>query len=471
MKSLPSSPSVDVWSVTVTLVERWLGRRGRVDALMEEAGRRTAGAGRGEGKSTVPAPGAPFDSAQDRARCQHLLYGVVRNFGRLNDAIAAMVARTPRARLQAVLLVGALELFEAGVAPAGQGRAARIVHHAVERAKNLLSPAEARLVNAVLRKLAAAADVGEAPPVGAEAGELARFYSHPEWLVRRWLAHFGAGATQSLLAWNQTPAPVHARWRGPGSPPGWLGATPWPEFFEVPSGHWPEIEPLVSAGRLYLQDPSTMLAVDLLDPQPGETVLDLCAAPGGKSLLLADLLETRAHQAGLAEKRGRVVAVDLPDERRVGRLKENLAKARTTDVALVQADVRRLSSRLLKEHRLPTAYDAILLDAPCSNTGVIRRRVDVKWRLRETDIARHATQKRALLAAAARFVTGPGAAVRLGGRLIYSTCSLEPEENEGVIEAFLRASGGRFALEQSGHRRPWESGCDGAGAFRLRRNA
>jgi len=232
----------------------------------------------------------------------------------------------------------------------------------------------------------------------------------------------------------------------------------------VPAGHWPEVERLLADGTLYLQDPATLIAAELLDPQPAETVLDLCAAPGGKSLLLADLLEARTQQNGPETKAGRVVAVDLPDDRRIGRLKENLAKARTTDVALIQADVRQLSPALLKQYHLPAGYSAVLLDVPCSNTGAMRHRVDVKWRLREADIAQHAGQQLALLTAAAQLVTP-------GGRLVYSTCSLEPEENEGVVEAFLRACGGRWALEQTSRSRPWEAGCDGAAAFRLRRNA
>jgi 16S rRNA (cytosine967-C5)-methyltransferase len=247
-------------------------------------------------------------------------------------------------------------------------------------------------------------------------------------------------------------------------PPTFLQPTPWAGFYVVPAGNWPEIERLLAAGALYLQDPATMIAPELLDPKAGETVVDLCAAPGGKSLFLADLLEERSRRAGSEARAGTVVAVDLPDIRRIGHLKENLAKARTTGVVLMQADVLQLTSRLLKEHHLPGGFSAILLDVPCTNTGVMRHRVDVKWRLREADIAKHAGQQLALLSAAARFVAP-------GGRLVYSTCSLESEENEEVVEAFLRGARGRFALEKTRHSRPWENGCDGAGAFLLRRNA
>lgn len=507
MRLLPIQSSTDAWVRSVVLLERWLGRHARLDGLLEEDGP-DGPAWRGrvapsqDGRGCRPArtvdpvtDGAPMAEGRERARCQHLLFGAVRNLGRLEGLLGAMIPRTPRARLRAVLLVASFELLEAEAAAAEDGKGARIVHHAVAQAKRLLSPAEVRLVNAVLRKVARAPGLHAAPPsIDAGVPELARFYSHPEWLVRRWLAQFGADATRQLLEWNQSPAPVYARWRarpddaisslppGPGGsetsrsgaggppdpdtqikPPGFLQATPWPGFYVVPAGHWPEIERLLAQGALYLQDPATLIAPGLLAPKAGETVVDLCAAPGGKSLLLADLLRQPARPAGSAAAEvGRVVAIDLPDLRRIDRLKENLAKARSTDVVLVQADVLELSPQLLKEHHLPPEFPAILLDVPCSNTGVIRHRVDVKWRLRESDIGTHAGQQLALLNAAAR-LTAPG------GRLVYSTCSLEPEENEGVVEAFLRATRGRFALDKSRYSRPWESGCDGAGAFLLRR--
>jgi 16S rRNA (cytosine967-C5)-methyltransferase len=470
MKSLPKQLFIGAWPVAVSLLERWLQRGERADALLESAGRRAPDAWSGE----------------ERARCQHLLFGALRHYGRLNAAVTALVGRPPRARLRAVLLVAGFELLEAGMVPGDKGQAARIVHHAVDQAKILLSPAEARLVNAVLRRFGETAAVGAAPPAaGAGATELAGFFSHPEWLVRRWLAQFGAEATHRLLQWNQTPPPVYGRWRpafapapvagSPGSPPPpFLEPTGWTGFYVVPAGHWPEVEQGLADGTLYLQDPATLIAAELLDPQPAETVLDLCAAPGGKSLLLADLLEARALQndagasTGLPDagsaKAGRVVAVDQPDPRRIARLKENLAKVHVTGVTLVQADVRKLTPALLGQQGLPAAYSAILLDAPCSNTGVMRHRVDVKWRLRETDIAQHAAQQLALLTAAARLLAP-------GGRLVYSTCSLEPEENEGVVEAFLQTGGGRLSVEQSRHSRPWETGCDGAAAFLLRKNA
>ena len=405
-----------------------------------------------------------MNEGAERARCQHLLFGTVRHLGRLDAILGTMIPRAPRARLRAVLLIAGFELLEAGATPPEPGQDAKIVHHAVAQAKNIVSPAEARLVNAVLRRLASDPRLHEAaPPEEAGATELARFYSHPEWLVQRWLLQFGAGATRQLLQWNQMPPPVYARWRGLGRAsgddpdgsiassapaaaiecPGFLQASPWPGFFVVPAGRWQEIERLLAEDALYLQDPATALAPGLLDPKAGETVVDLCAAPGGKSLLLADLMEQRARREGSdAVAAGRVVSVDLPDAGRIERLKANLAKARLTEVVLVQADVLKLSPQILKEHNLPAEFPAILLDVPCSNTGVMRHRVDVKWRLRASDIGRHAEHQLALLTAAARLLAP-------GGRLVYSTCSLEPEENEGVVNMFLRRSDGEFALEQT----------------------
>ena len=454
---------MEAWPAAARLLARWLDRHERVDELLE----------------TLP----PGLSGVERARCQHLVFGVVRHFGRLDAALRRLVPHAPRFPTRAVLLVAGFELLEGAAGPVEDGLVAKIVHHAVEQAKGLTSPAEARLVNAVVRKLAPVL-AEPAPPKLATAEVLAEYFSHPEWLLRRWLLTFGAEATRKLLEWNQQPAPVYARWRSTfataaeGAAPGatamptWLKATAWPGFFEVAPGHWPEVEALLRHGDLYLQDPATRLAVELLAPQRGESVLDLCAAPGGKSLLIADALA--AGGTG-GESAGRVVALDLPpvtaegtvarSAPRLERLKENLSRVRGADVALVLADVQRGAAPLLREHNLPEMFPAVLIDVPCSNTGVMRHRVDVKWRLQDTDIAKHGRQQLALLHAAARLVAP-------GGRLVYSTCSLEPEENDQVVRAFFDSrAGGPFKLERSVQSFPWVTGHDGAGAFLLRKQA
>lgn len=428
------------WPSAARLIARWLERRERIDELLETLGTSLQGA--------------------ERARCQHLVFGVVRHAGRIEAALNRLVAHPPRFSTRAVLFVAGFELIEATGSPEADGMVAKIVHHAVDQTKALASPAEARLVNAVVRKMAAAL-AEPAPGKLASAEELSEYFSHPLWLVQAWLAQFGAEPTRALLEWNQKPAPVYARWRpsveaieggAPAeTPPSWLKPTQWPGFFEVESGHWSKVEPLLRTGRIYLQDPGTRLAVDLLAPQPTEVVLDACAAPGGKSLLIADTLQ-----------QGKVIAMDLPGER-IERLKQNLAHFPTTvGVALVQADVRDSAGAMLKEHGLSQAFLAVLLDVPCSNTGVMRHRVDVKWRLQEGDFAKHPKQQLGLLAAAARLVAP-------GGRLVYSTCSIDPRENEAVVKEFLADRHGRWIQEGQTIARPWESGHDGAGAFLLRR--
>jgi 16S rRNA (cytosine967-C5)-methyltransferase len=188
-------------------------------------------------------------------------------------------------------------------------------------------------------------------------------------------------------------------------------------------------------------------------------ILDACAAPGGKSLFIADLMGS-----------GRVVALDEPvapgkSDIRLVRLKENLARAPAgVDVALVQADLRKVNTEFYRNLNLPLSYDAVIVDAPCSNTGVMRHRIDVKWRLQDGDFARHAEQQLELLHAAARLV-------HPGGRLVYSTCSVDAMENEGVIKAFFDSrAGGPFTLEKTVLAYPWKDGHDGAGAFLLKKN-
>jgi 16S rRNA (cytosine967-C5)-methyltransferase len=418
------------WTPAVRLTARWLDLHERVDVLMD----------------SLP---AGMDGTE-RSRCQHLFFGVIRHFGRIGSVLGRLVAHQPRFITRAALFVAGFELIEAGDDAADVGQTAKIVHHAVERTKELASPAEARLVNAVVRKMAAALAEQGAPGPIAPADVLADFFSHPEWLVRRWLAAFGAGPTRKLLEWNQTPAPLHARWRDPSRPaPEWLQPTEWRGFYGVPSGHWHEIGPLLNSGSLYLQDPGTRLAVELLEPRAGETVLDLCAAPGGKSLLIVDALVS-----------GRIVSMDLPASR-IDRLRENLSRTAGVGAALVQADLLEGAASVLKEHRLPAAYQAILIDVPCSNTGVMRHRVDVKWRIQEADFAKHARQQGALLRAAAGLL-GPG------GRLVYSTCSIDACENEKVVEAFLDRNRG-FVSKKSVIAVPWIDRHDGAAAFLIQK--
>ncbi len=420
-----SKPSFGGWEAAVGLTERWLARSERVDTLLE---------------------GLPSAlTGQDRARAQQLFYGVVRWSSRLEAALSGLMARPPRTKVKAVLVVAGFELLEGGPT-----LTAKVIHHAVEKAKTVCSAKEAGLVNAVARKLALR--LAEKP------ADVATELAHPEWLVGRWTQQFGAETTRQLLEWNQQPAPVYARWRIEAPVPEFLAPTKWPGFFEVKAGKWDEVRRLANEGALYVQDPSTRLCIGLLAPQPGEVILDACAAPGGKSLFIADTM-----------KSGKVIALDEPAEPgkvdiRLVRLKENLARAPAgVEVAQVEADLRKVNTVFYRNLNLPESYDAVLLDAPCSNTGVMRHRIDVKWRLQDGDFARHAEAQLELLHAAARLV-------RPGGRIVYSTCSIDGQENDQVIKGFFDSrAGGPFKLEASVQAYPWKDGHDGAGAFLLKK--
>ena len=192
-----------------------------------------------------------------------------------------------------------------------------------------------------------------------------------------------------------------------------------------------------------MQDPSTLISCDLVDPQPGEQVLDACAAPGGKTTYLAELMDNRGH----------IIACDLWPSR----------------LEFVQRNVRRLGIRnthpvvadLMKENPMlkRNSFDRILLDAPCSNSGVIRRRVDVRWRLTEEDFIRMPEQQFALLRRVADLL-------KPGGVLVYSTCSLEREEDEEVVQRALKEIKG-LKLDKERRTKPWVEAVDGAYAARL----
>ncbi len=430
MSTADATTKTTPWALAARLIARWIEGGERVDALLETLPRGMSGL--------------------ERGRCQNLFLGAVRHRGRIEAHLRELVTLTPRPRVQGVLLLAGYELIEGG----DEHHAARVGHHAVEQAKRLANPAEVRLINAVVRKLAAGLAAEPVPSADAPPEELARYFSHPEWLVRRWLDQFGRAETRALLEWNQKPATVYARWRDAQAEPNdeertWLTPTAWPAFYEVKPGNWSKVETALMAGRVYLQDPATRLAVDLLDPRPGETVLDLCAAPGGKSLAMADRMGA-----------GILVAVDLPD--RGERLKENFTRVSGVNAHPVAGDFAAEGEALFTRQGIPAEYAAVLIDVPCSNTGVMRHRADVKWRLRTADFAQHAAQQlRLLLAAAAR--------VGQGGRLVYSTCSLDREENEAVAEAFVREMSGAFVQSDARLAQPWNSGHDGAAAFLFKR--
>ena len=280
-----------------------------------------------------------------------------------------------------------------------------------------------RVVNGVLRNLLRRREEFESKLAAAS---LAVRESYPDALVARWTARYGADGAEKLARWHNMPAET------------WL-ARPDGSFEKLPRGVKVSDQQGFAEGAFIVQDPATACAVDLLDVAPGMSVLDYCAAPGGKAVQIAWRLNGS----------GSVVAQEV-NPKRLRRLEENFARMRLGTVSAVQ------------KVEPGTLFDRVLVDAPCSNTGVIRRRPDVRWRLNASHIAQLADLQRQILDAAV-------AHVKPGGRLVYSTCSNEPEENAEQITAFLAAHPDftEAALRESV---PFETEHDGAFACALVRS-
>ena len=400
-------------------------------------------------------------SSADRALALELAYGTIRLRARLDAELVGLLDRPLRRLDPEVLRWLRLGLY--------QLRETRIPDHAsvdqtVRGLKRSANPGAAGLANAVLRR---AARVGRRPGVfpdpEAEPVEwLATWGSHPEWLVRRWLRHWPLATVRRLVENDNQPPPVTVRVLddderdGPGLTSGdgvrLQRETGWTGMFRVVEGR---PEQVVRAFPSVVQDPAAAAVVDYVGGGIEPPVLDACAAPGGKTVGLAwSAVDARPFVA--ADANGPRLARVREAVRRVG-----------LDVALLVADA-----------RAPAIDRAgtVLLDAPCSGTGVLRRRPDARWRLGEDKLRSLVALQREMLAAVA-------GCVRPGGLLVYATCSLEPEENEEQVDGFLE----RFpdyrreapgldhvrdgAIDGRGDLRvmPWQWGTDGAYASRLRR--
>jgi 16S rRNA (cytosine967-C5)-methyltransferase len=385
-------------------------------------------------------------SPPDRALCQELAYGMVRWQGALDWLVERKTAgRAQNASLRSLLHLGLYQLFWLQRIP---DHAA--VHETVELAKCLGFGPRAGFLNAILRGYIREREQTRQTLKALKKTDPATGYSHPFWLVERWQARWGREQTERLLDWNNRPPPMFARLNELKTDAARLAARWQQEGVEFEEREWDwtgphsvfELRrhpPLASLGSLqdgwfYVQDPSTLLAVRQLDPQPGETILDLCAAPGGKT----------CHIAQRMGNRGRIAARDNQPER----------------LKLLEENCRRLGAACVETSAAPGLFDRILIDAPCSNTGVMRRRVDLRWRIQPREIQRLSKAQAALLSQAA-------SELKPGGTLVYSTCSLEKEENGEVVRIFLEKHPG-FNLENERQLLPFIEEVDGAYVATLR---
>ena len=409
----------------------------------------------------------------DRALCQELVYGVVRWQAALDWLIARKTDdREQDPALQNLLRLGLYQIFWLDRVPHHAA-----VHETVELAKRGGFDSQAGFVNAVLRGYVRETDGTKRRLMELKSSQPAVGWSHPGWLVARWQKRWGAEKMAPLLEWNNQPPKTFARVNhlkltgstrradqtpGPGVP---ALLKMWREEnveYDYVQRDWLEENlvfelkshpPLASLatfrdGWFYIQDPGTLLAVKELNPQPGEMILDFCAAPGGKTTFLAQLMYNR----------GRIVAQDISGER-LKLIRENCARLGVTCVETLLNAPRcgLLPGRRGEVGRRPgegELFDRILVDAPCSNTGVMRRRVDLRWRIQPAKISRLQQTQLVLLERAAP-------KLKPGGVLVYSTCSLEPEENSEVVTEFLRGHK-EFKLEFVRELLPFADHVDGA---------
>lgn len=387
---------------------------------------------------------ARLHDERDRALASDIATGVQRRRAALDYIIAAFSKRTIERldpEIVEILRLSAYQLLHHSRVPASA-----VVDDAVNLARRAGKRSGAGFVNAVLRTISRHRQSLPLPPrpidLADRAAALDYFsitLSHPRWLVERWYDRLGFDATETWLTFNNSPAPVTLRVNTlrirRGDFAGRLAgdrivvrpARFAPDGFIVEQG-----QPLSGAGAdagwFVVQDEASQLVPLLAGAHPGPTVLDACASPGGKTTALAAAMRDP----------GLLVACDVR-HRRMELLRRTVATCGATRVRLVQAD-------LLMPLPFTRRFDCVLVDAPCSGLGILRRDPDIRWRRRESDLP--------LLAAAELRMLGQAAdAVAAGGRLIYATCSSEPEEDEAVADAFL-AGASQFAAIDARHASP-----------------
>ncbi|HEU4829505.1 MAG TPA: transcription antitermination factor NusB [Gemmatimonadales bacterium] len=367
--------------------------------------------------------GRPFDAAleqsvrrlseADRRLAHELAAGVLRRQTTLDNLVAPFVPRGWKKvspALQDVLRLGAYQLTSLDRVPSHAA-----VSTSVALAREVANTKAGGFVNAVLRKVAAEPSLFVPVEETETVERLAATYSHPVWLVRRWVGQFGEQGAEALLQWNNTRPPLilqparagyenlEERWREAGIA---VHAAPYGAGLITDRSRPDELPGFVEGGFL-VQDAAQALVAWYADIPAETTLVDLCAAPGGKSVSIG---------RGICG----VIAAEV-NPRRAARLAENLRRAGSGREHAVIADARRPPLR--------TAA-AVLLDAPCLGTGSFARNPDARWRVTEEALAGLAGHQAELLDAAAAIVAP-------GGLLVYATCSLEPEENARQVDAFL----------------------------------
>ena len=372
----------------------------------------------------------------ERALLTELVYGTLRMQGTI-DYILSQFVKQPLSELPLkillILRLGVYQLLFMEKIPVSAA-----VNESVKLAKIYGHQGTAALTNAALRNVERGRDSLSFPDKQAQPAEhLAMRFSHPLWLVQQWLERFGLAETQAMCEFDNQPAPYTLRVNTLKTSRKTVlqrladcqvAAQPLhfaPEGISIVSGGTAALSDMLAEGLLYPQQESSMLAAHVLQPQPGSRVLDVCAAPGGKT----------THLAALMQNRGEILALDL-HEHKLQLLRENAARLGIECIQTKAADSRNLLD-------LPEQFaDYVLADVPCSGLGVLRSRPDARWRKEPNISAEMAPLALAILQAAAD-------KVKPGGVMLFSTCTISEEENEGNLARFL-ADNSDFAPESIG---------------------
>jgi 16S rRNA (cytosine967-C5)-methyltransferase len=392
---------------------------------------REVNAGRADLPAALAAVRPTLQDERDRALATGLVTGTLRWQRQLDFLIEHFARRSPNKLDDDVLQILRLAVYQ--LIHLDRVPAAAAVNDAVAMTRRARKTSATGLVNAVLRAISRNAHrlpLPLRPPDGEPLPYLEVSLSHPAWLADRWLARYGFDVTETWEQFNNTPAPLTLRVNGlktdresliralAGHGVGVEPARYAPDGLIVTSGN-PLHTPLSATGEFVLQDEASQLVALLGAAEPGMRVLDTCASPGGKTTAMAAMARDRAE----------IVATDVRNAR-VQLLRETVSASGAKGIRVLQADL---------EAGLPfgPTFDLVFVDAPCSGLGTIRRDPDIRWRRTSTDLT-------PLAAAQVRMVRNAADAVRPGGRLVYATCSSEPEENDRVVEALLMADS-RFA--------------------------
>lgn len=377
---------------------------------------------------------------QDRRFITELVYGTVKTDGTLEWIIGQYVDRPFRKiapMIQDILKMGAYQLLFMDKVPESAA-----CNQSVELAKKYGHVGTVKFVNAVLRNMIRHREKAAYPTAEENIiRHLALTYYHPEWLIKRWLKRFSADEVIDLCKFNNQNATLSVRTN--------TLKTDRENLLEVLTGEGAECRKStwtpegilclshkgmasfdsLQDGLFQVQDESSMLVAHVLDPKPGEFIIDTCSAPGGKT----------THIAALMKNEGRILAADIY-EHKLMRVQENAERLGIDIIETMLIDAAEIGDIY------PEKADRVLVDAPCSGLGVLRRKPDARWRKDEENLREFPELQMKILQSAAK-------AVKPGGILVYSTCTIEAEENQLIVEKFLQDNP-LFALDNTGEYLP-----------------